>query len=104
MSTEEKQLLCIGKGTCVGPVEFRTKAVDNAGTARYRVSGFGLCDLLGADMETLNEMTCDEVVAGGYHLSDIRFELVGPVEADGTVSIKVTADATEWLQEVEVTA
>ena len=70
------------------------------GVLEYVVTGVGITDLITCHgMDEVNAMLCDERLEEGWALMDISYRFEGPVDADGTVGVRVHADASEWLRE-----
>jgi hypothetical protein len=76
-----------------------TAEVESVKWVAYRISGLSVHDLQGS-IDDLNDTLTDDVVEDGYLLSGMSYKFVA-VAKDGTATVEVSADASEWMAEAE---
>ncbi len=75
--------------------------IDNEGRVSYRVAGFGLYDLIGVEIDELNEVLADNAVVNGHLLEDLMYHFAAYDPSDNSVTIEVNADAEGWRSDDE---
>jgi hypothetical protein len=73
--------------------------IDSEGRVQYQISGFSLHDLMGRDLDELNEIFCDESVVNGHLLEDMNYKFIAFDPSDNTVTVEVDADAEGWRRD-----
>jgi hypothetical protein len=73
--------------------------IDDEGRVQYQISGLSLHELIGRDLDDINEMLCDNSVVNGHLLEDMSYRFVAFDPADNTVTIEVDADAEGWRRD-----